>query len=56
MKGGRRVRFLRKIKLIDLLSVTGIRVLVAASVMLGSVLVLYSGYSLYEQLYTATTS
>ena len=46
------MRFLRKIKLIDLLSVTGIRVLVAASVMLGSVLVLYSGYSLYEQLYT----
>lgn len=46
------MRFLRKIKLIDMLSVTGIRVLVAASVMLGSVLVLYSGYSLYEQLYT----
>lgn len=46
------MRFLRKIKLIDLLSVTGIRVLVAASVMLGSVLVLYSGYSLYEQIYT----
>ncbi|MBQ1662996.1 MAG: class B sortase, partial [Clostridia bacterium] len=34
------------------MSVTGIRVLVAASVMLGSILVLYSGYSLYEQLYT----
>ena len=38
--------------IINLLSVTGIRVLVAASVMLGSILVLYSGYSLYEQLYT----
>ncbi|MBO7516065.1 MAG: sortase [Lachnospiraceae bacterium] len=46
------MRFHGSHKIINLLSVTGIRVLVAASVMLGSVLVLYSGYSLYEQLYT----
>lgn len=46
------MRFIRKHNLINILSATGIRVLVTASVMLGSVLVLYSGYSLYEQLYT----
>ncbi|MBR5348546.1 MAG: class B sortase [Lachnospiraceae bacterium] len=46
------MRFIKKHNLINLLSATGIRVLVTASVLLGSVLVLYSGYSLYEQLYT----
>ena len=46
------MRFLKGKSIINVLSVTGIRVLVTASVLLGSLLVLYSGYSLYEQLYT----
>ena len=44
---------LLKIKsILNLLSAAGIRLLVVASAMVGSTMVLYSGYSLYEQAYT----
>ena len=40
--------------LIDKLSAIGIRVLVTVSLLLGFLLVIFSGYSIYEQLYTQT--
>ena len=40
--------------LIDKLSAIGIRVLVTVSLLLGLLLVLFGGYSIYEQLYTQT--
>ena len=46
------MRFLKWKSLLDTLSLGGIRVLVFSSALLGSVLVTYSGYSLYEQIYT----
>ena len=45
--------FLLKLKsALNLLSFAGIRVLVVSSAMLGSLMVVYSGYSIYEQVYT----
>ena len=41
-----------KRNLIDKLSLVGVRVLFAASLLLGLVLVVFGGYSIYEQLYT----
>ena len=41
-----------KRNLIDKLSLAGVRVLFAASLLLGLVLVVFGGYSIYEQLYT----
>ncbi|MBP5494718.1 MAG: class B sortase [Lachnospiraceae bacterium] len=41
-----------KNELIDKLSIVGIRVLVTASLLLGLSLMLFSGYAIYEQLYT----
>ena len=40
--------------LIDKLSAIGIRVLVTISLLLGLLLVVFGGYSIYEQLYTQT--
>ena len=40
--------------LIDKLSAIGIRVLVTVSLLLGFLLVIFGGYSIYEQLYTQT--
>ena len=37
---------------IDKLSVIGIRILLAVSFLLGFILIIFSGYSIYEQLYT----
>ena len=39
---------------IDKLSIVGVRVLFAASLLLGLVLVVFGGYAIYEQLYTQT--
>ena len=41
-----------KNELIDKLSIVGIRVIVTASLLLGFGLMLFSGYAIYEQLYT----
>ena len=46
------MRLLKIKAILNMLSLHGIRVLVVASAMLGSTLVLYSGYSIYEQVYT----
>ena len=43
-----------KNELIDKLSIVGIRVIVTASLLLGFGLMLFSGYSIYEQFYTQT--
>ena len=43
-----------KNELIDKLSIVGIRVIVSASLLLGLGLMLFSGYSIYEQFYTQT--
>ena len=39
-------------KAINLTSVIGIRFLIIASAVLGGIMVLFAGYSIYEQLYT----
>ena len=41
-------------ELIDKISIVGIRVIVSASLLLGLGLMLFSGYSIYEQFYTQT--
>lgn len=46
------MRFLKWKSLLNVLSFGGIRVIVFSSALLGSVLVTYAGYSLYEQIYT----
>ena len=38
--------------ILNMVSLAGIRVLVVTTALLGSTLVVYSGYSLYEQIYT----
>ncbi len=46
------MRFIKWKSLLNMLSFGGIRVIVVSSALLGSVLVTYGGYSLYEQMYT----
>ena len=46
------MHFVKLKSLVNLISLAGIRVLVVTTALLGSTLVVYSGYSLYEQVYT----
>ena len=46
------MHFVKLKGLVNLISLAGIRVLVVTTALLGSTLVVYSGYSLYEQVYT----
>ena len=46
------MRFFKAKGLLNLLSITGTRVLVVASALMGSAMVAFGGYSLYEQIYT----
>ena len=46
------MRFLKWKSILNVLSCGGIRAIVVSSALLGSVLITYAGYSLYEQIYT----
>jgi len=46
------MRFLKGKGLLSLLSIVGTRVLVVASALMGSAMIAFGGYSLYEQIYT----
>jgi len=46
------MRFLKLKGILNILSCAGMRVLVVAAAMMGTVMVAYSSYSLYEQMYT----